>query len=77
MAENNFKQLEREQAEMFRNNTNRVNRNLKSNLGVFNFVGSIIDLYVTRAIGYLTDMSTDEEDDDFDRAKGNRYPNTN
>lgn len=74
MAENNFKQLEREQAERFRANTSRVNKNIKTNLGTFGFVGDLIDLYVTRAIGYLANISGKDISKEEDQPS--KYPNT-
>ena len=73
MAENNFKQLEREQAERFRANTARVNKNIKANLGAFGFVGDLVDLYVTRAIGYLANINNKDIKSEDDHPS--KYPN--
>jgi len=72
MSENNFKRLEREQAERFRENTDRVNKSIKSNLKAFGFFGEIIELYVTKAIGFLSNVSGGNEPK---QKTDKKYPN--
>ena len=72
MAVNNFKELERIQAEEYRNQTFRIGRSIKSNLKTFQFVGDIIELYITRAFGFLSNMSKEEGEQKDD--KPDRYP---
>lgn len=72
MSENNFKRLEREQAERFRENTARVNKSIKSNLKAFGFFGDIIELYVTKAIGFLSNVSGSETPN---KNTNKKYPN--
>lgn len=73
MIDNNFKILEREQEAQFRENTNRVNKSLKSNLKALGFFGNLIDLYVTKALGFFAEASGGKIGDQSTRRK--RYPN--
>jgi len=74
MAVNNFKKLEKEQIKRFDKNTDRVGKNIQTNINNFKFVGSLLELYITTAINFLLGFTNlDEETKDSDSPS--RYPN--
>lgn len=74
MAVNNFKKLEKEQIKRFDKNTDRVGKNIQTNINNFKFVGSLLELYITTAINFLLGFTnSDEETKDSDSPS--RYPN--
>lgn len=75
---NNFKELEREQEFEFAHKTEKINRSLKSNLGVLGFVGDMIELYLSRILGFFVSVSGGSPSShDLGRSNGRpKYPNT-
>ena len=57
MGINNFKKLESEHIRRFEQNTERVARNLDSEIKNYRFIGSILELFSTTVISYFISMS--------------------
>jgi hypothetical protein len=74
MGVNNFKELQKEQIKRFDKNTNRVGKNIKTNIDNFKFVGSLLELYLTTAIGFIVGF-TDPDSKDSSSEIPNKYPN--
>ena len=74
MAVNNFKELQKEQVQRFEENTNRVGKNIKTNINNLKFVGSLLELYITTAINFLVGVSGASEHEE-NAETSNKYPN--
>jgi len=84
MAENSFKQLEKENAAHFEDHDQKIKENINHSIGFFHFISDIIDLFIPKVVGIFLSISggkgpaeneqgtrSTEEDDIHPR-----YPNT-
>lgn len=71
IAKNSFKELEREQAEAYKKNTERVHNRVKGSMGMVGLLTEIIELYFSRIVDVfinisntssLKDLETEEEE---------------
>ena len=51
MKVNNFKLLEKQELSKYNTPNKDVHRNINSSVGVIQFIGSMVDLFVTKFIG--------------------------
>jgi len=70
---NNFKELEKQQSEAFNNAGDNIKKKLNNDISVFSFFGSVIDLYFSRMLNVMVDLTSkdpsiqdDDDDDDVD-----------
>lgn len=84
-VKNSFKELENEeQAKFSEQSEQKIRHSLESNVGLFHFIGEIVDLYLPKIFGMFIKMSgggpspTDEKNNP-NRSSDNerpKYPNT-
>lgn len=75
MRVNNFKELEREEIKNLDPAINKIKSNVNSNLGIFQFIGEMVELFLPKVFNMFIHLSSNKEaTDDRDRRK---YPNTN
>lgn len=83
MLNNNFEELERNNLENLREPSKDVKRNVDSTVGIFRFVGDIVDLFLPKLMDIFLHVTggegkkkeptmTRNQDDKLD----SRYPNT-
>ena len=60
----NFRKIEEENEEAFRNKSRKVHANVWGTLGFFRFVGDVLDVYVSRVFDvFLASVDQDKKDD--------------
>lgn len=72
MKINNFKELENEEMSKYDTPDKNVHSNINSSLGVIQFIGSMVDLFVTKFIGAALGNTGDSG---INKTKS-KYPNT-
>ncbi len=70
MRKNNFKELEKQRMEEAGNALDKIKSNVNSNLGVFHFIGEMIELFLPRVLQLFTQGTNNTE-----RFPSNKYPN--
>ncbi len=70
MRKNNFKELEKERMEEAGSALHKIKSNVNSNLGVFQFIGEMIELFLPRVLQLFT-----QGDENGERFPKNKYPN--
>ena len=74
MRVNNFKELEREEIKNLDPTINKIKSNVTSNLGIFQFIGEMVELFLPKVFNMFIHLSSNKDsNDDKDRRK---YPNT-
>lgn len=76
MRINNFKELERQEMQKLDPAVNRIKSNVNSNLGMFQFIGNITDLFLPKIFGLFLTMFGGDEDAKHSEFPKNKYPNT-
>lgn len=85
MPQNNFKELEQQNADKFdRQKQNRVKNNISSTTGVLKFIGSLVELYIPNFLNVFVKLTGGQgpKNANADHASQNtdrdvpKYPNT-
>ncbi len=66
---NSFKELEQEELEKYSENVSNVKKSLDSNLGSISFITNVIDIYFSKVVSYVVNMSggtESQKDTDLD-----------
>jgi len=84
-SKNSFKELQKEETAKFSQvSQQKIRNNLDSNVGLFHFLGEIVDLYLPKIFGLFIKMSgggpsSSDNPNNPNRASDNerpKYPNT-
>lgn len=54
---NSFKELEQEELDKYSDNVSRVKNSLDSNLGSISFITNVIDIYFSKVVSYVVNLS--------------------
>lgn len=73
MGKNSFKDLESEYERSYNQREDRVHKNLQHNVGIFQFVGNLIELYFPKMFGAIFGASPSSQVDS--KKKPSKYPN--
>ena len=66
MSVNNFKELEREEMKNLDPSISRIKSNVNSNLGIFQFIGELVELFLPKLFKMFVDLTGGRSDIDPD-----------
>lgn len=77
MKPNNWKALEEEQEEIFRDKGDMVQENINHSVSLVKMIGNLFELYLPKVFNVFTSMSggSPSEDEPIEK-KNPKYPNT-
>ena len=76
MSVNNFKELEREEMKNLDPSISKIKSNVNSNLGIFQFIGEMVELFLPKLFNMFVDLTGGKSDITSSDKKNNKYPNT-
>ena len=75
MRVNNFKELEKEEIKNLDSSVNRIKSNVNSNLGIFQFIGDMFEMFLPKLASILVSLTGGSTVDDPKRERDSKYPN--
>ena len=75
MRVNNFKELEREEIKNLDPSLSRIKSNVNSNLGIFQFIGEMVELFLPKFFGMFINLAGGGSDENINDKKDKKYPN--
>ena len=75
MSINNFKELEKEEMKNLDSSVNRIKSNVNSNLGIFQFIGDMFEMFLPKLASILVGLTGGSTIDDSRRNRDKKYPN--
>ena len=75
MRVNNFKELEREEMKNLDPSISRIKSNVNSNLGIFQLIGEMVELFLPKFFGMFINLAGGGNDENFKIKRDKKYPN--